>query len=199
MGVYFPLIIFQLPQLSLCCLCQSTWWDRLPADWESLTTSSYWKVPVRGISQLTWMQMSGQRTGCKKRPRRLMIPIISCREGKKGRGRERRVCWVIHTLALSFPGSPPSCFVCLLNPLITKSFLVQCWWILGLPNPRVGHYVCLARSVLANIHRDANQVFGSLAGASFVYCWRFAVLEEDLSVWIWELCFEGFLASLKAR
>ena len=58
--------------------------------------------------------------------------------------RERRVCWVIHRLTLSFPGFRPSSFVCSLNPLITKSFLVQCWCLLGnCQTPLVlGHCVC---------------------------------------------------------
>lgn len=42
------------------------------------------------------------------------------------KARERRACWVIRSLALASPGFHPSSSVCTLNPLITKSILVQC-------------------------------------------------------------------------
>lgn len=53
---------------------------------------------------------------------------LLCPAGRKER--DRHVCWVIHSLTLSFPGFLPSSPVCTLNPLITKSFLVQCWCLL---------------------------------------------------------------------
>ena len=95
--------------------------SRLP----NSTHHSYWKGPVVFLS---W-------PGCRWVAKRWGV-----KEGKKtddphyllqGVKRQRRVCWVIHRLTLSFPGFLPSSFVCSLNPLITKSFLVQCWCLLG--------------------------------------------------------------------
>lgn len=103
------------------------WNPRLP----NSTHHSYWKGPVVFLS---W-------PGCRRAVKRWGV-----KEGKKtddphyllqGGERERCVCWVIHRLTLSFPGFLPSSFVCSLNPLITKSFLVQCWCLLGNCQTRV--------------------------------------------------------------
>lgn len=101
----------------------------MPVHWKfflpNFTYHSYWKGPVLFLS---W-------PGC-----RWVVKRWGVKEGKKmddphyllqGGQRERCVCWVIHRLTLSFPGFLPSSSVCSLNPLITKSFLVQCWCLLG--------------------------------------------------------------------
>lgn len=84
-------------------------------DWNLLLPNSthlrYWKGPVL-FFQLTWMQMMGRKGGQEDG----WSPL--CPAGRKER--ERHVCWVIHSLTLSFHGFPPSSSVCTLNPLITK-------------------------------------------------------------------------------
>lgn len=84
------------------------------------------------VSPLTWMQISGQEMGLKGGQEDEWSPLSPAGR-KEG---ERRVCWVIHRLTLSFPAFLPSSSVCSLNPLITKSFLVQCLVVFAgkLPN-----------------------------------------------------------------
>lgn len=74
------------------------------------------------VSPLTWMQISGQEMGLKGGQEDEWSPLSPAGR-KEG---ERRVCWVIHSVTLSFPAFLPSSSLCSLNPLITKSFLVQC-------------------------------------------------------------------------
>lgn len=84
------------------------------------------------VSPLTWMQISGQEMGLKGGQEDEWSPLSPAGR-KEG---ERRGCWVIHSVTLSFPAFLPSSSLCSLNPLITKSFLVQCLLVFAgkLPN-----------------------------------------------------------------